>query len=64
VTIPKEVREHLGLRAGETLLILVHGQNAILRRRPEKHIDALQGLGKELWRDADGYLDREHSSWE
>ena len=62
-TVPREVRERLGRRTGDTLPILVHGQNVMLFRRPEGYTDALQGLGKELWTDAHDYLDRERSSW-
>jgi AbrB family looped-hinge helix DNA binding protein len=64
VVIPKETRERLGLVPGTSMLLLEEGDTIILRRRPESFTDALQGLGKELWLDADALIEQERASWE
>jgi len=64
VVIPKPVREALHLRPQETLLFLVDGGTVILRPRPERFTEALQGLHQEIWPDADTWLEEERATWE
>jgi len=66
IVIPKGVREALGLRPGDRLLISVDDDKAVLRRRPRSYAEHLRGLHKELWQgiDSAGYLNGERDSWE
>jgi AbrB family looped-hinge helix DNA binding protein len=64
IVIPKAVREVLGLRPQETLLFLVDGDMVILRPRPERFTEALQGLHREIWPEPDAWLEEERATWE
>lgn len=59
-TIPKGVREALGLRRGDTLAYEVRGDEVVVRRRPEQEaVDpALSGLLDLLERDIAARPDR------
>jgi len=49
ITIPKEVRDSLGLEPGERVLVEVTGQFAVIRplRKPS---ESMKGIGKETKR--------------
>ena len=64
VVIPKAVRDILQLEPETTVLFLIDGDTVIPRSRPANFIEALLGLHKELWPDADGWLEKERSTWE
>lgn len=58
-TIPKGVREALGLQRGDTLAYEVRGEEVVVRRRPEQEGDpALTGFLDLLERDIAGRPDR------
>lgn len=63
--IPSEVRQLLGLQAGDTLLFIVSGDTVILRKRPSSFTEAMRGLHKELWpTEPEARLEQERGSWE
>ncbi len=66
IVVPKAVREQLGLKEGDALMLVVDGQRVILRARPTSFTDAMNGLHKEIWEgvDIDKWLDEERSSWD
>ena len=64
IVIPKVTRERLGLAPGTRLLLMEEQTAIVLLRRPERFTLALQGLGKHLWADVEGYLQNERGSWE
>ena len=49
VVIPKELREALGIRPGDELLMVRSGDRIIVMKKPESFVEALRGLGKEIW---------------
>ena len=59
-TIPKGVREALGLRRGDTLAYEVRGEEVVVRRRPEQESDdpALSGFLDLLERDIAAHPER------
>jgi len=61
-TIPKGVREALGLRRGDTLAYEVRGEEVVVRRRPEQEGDdpALTGFLDLLERDIAAHPERLH----
>ena len=65
ITIPKNIREKLGIKMGDQLLIEVQGNVMILLT--ERAIDTtnLRGLHSEIWKDIDTdiYLRDERTSW-
>ena len=66
IVVPKAVREQLGLKEGDALMLMVDGQRVILRARPASFTDAMRGLHKEVWEgvDVDKWLEEERSSWD
>ncbi len=68
IVVPKEVRKKMNLRVGERVAVYGVDENrAMLVRRPKSYADALQGLGKEVWKalgGADKYIREERASWD
>jgi AbrB family looped-hinge helix DNA binding protein len=61
IVIGREVREALGIKAGDRLLVVPRGNTVILLRKPRKYSKAIAGIGKDLYES--NYLDRERGSW-
>lgn len=64
IVVPKAVREQLGLKEGDALMLVVDGQRVILRARPSNFTEAMLGLHEEVWKDSEGWLARERDSWD
>ncbi|MBU4173590.1 MAG: AbrB/MazE/SpoVT family DNA-binding domain-containing protein [Actinobacteria bacterium] len=73
IVIPKEVREKLGLKQGdEVVLESVSTADskrlpmAILLPKPKDWAKTMRGLGAEIWKDTntDEYLKEERGSWD
>lgn len=66
IVIPKKIRETLGLRPGDQLLIVVEDDKAVMRLRPKSYAEHMRGLHKEVWQgiDANEYVREERESWE
>jgi len=66
VVIPREVREKLGIRAGDQLIVEVDDGKVVMHLRPRSYTRYMLGLGKEVWRgvDATEYVRKERGSWE
>ncbi len=62
IVIPREAREALGVKAGDQLLVVAHGNRLIVIEKPKAHDKAILGMGKGLY--PDGYLDEERNSWD
>ncbi len=56
------------LQAGALVTIYpLDARRAVLVKHPQDYVDALKGLGKEVWRSlggADKYIKQERASWE
>lgn len=65
IVIPREVRQQLGLAAGDGLLVEVRGNTIVLVPRPRSYAKRLRGLHKEVWRnvDAAAYVREERKGW-
>ena len=61
IVIPRGVREPLGLRPADKLLVVVRGDMAILMRKPERYSDALRGAIRASYMK--NYLQEERDSW-
>lgn len=62
IVIPREARAALGVKAGDKLLVVVHGENVIVMQKPKAHHAAIRGLAKGRYpRD---YLQKERLSWD
>ena len=49
VVIPKQLREALGINPGDELLMVRSGDRIIVMKKPGSFVEALRGLGKEIW---------------
>ncbi len=65
--IPKEIRDALELKEGETLLVRLEGKQAILSRA-QHFAHSTRGMLKGTWggtkKRIDRYLQRERRSWQ
>lgn len=61
IVIAREVREALGVKAGDRLLVVPRGNTVILLRKPKKYSKAIAGMGKNIYDS--NYLDQERESW-
>lgn len=67
VTVPKDIRRALRLKAGDVVHFYIEGGKAVLRPSAESHVRALKGLGKDAWRSLGGanrFLRGERETWE
>ncbi len=62
ITIPRDMRRALGLKAGDKLLVVVLDDSMIVLKKPKSFAGAIKGMGKGLY-PAD-YLKKERESWE
>ena len=61
IVIPREVRQQLGLKPGDKIVLALHGDTAIMIRKPKKYPEALAGILKGMY--PPDYLERERESW-
>ena len=45
IVVPREARKALRLKAGDRLLVVVHGDTATLMRKPKNYAQAILGTG-------------------
>ena len=62
IVIARDIRDALGVKAGDKLLVVPRGDTVILLRKPKKYSKAITGIGKELY--ATDYLAKERESWQ
>jgi AbrB family looped-hinge helix DNA binding protein len=62
IVIPREAREALRVKAGDTLLVVVRGDKVIVLEAPKSHHAAIRGLGAGAY--PRGYLKKERKSWD
>ena len=62
IVIPREIRDVLRVKAGDSLLAVVRGDTVILLRKPKKYSQAISGIAKGLY--PPDYLERERESWQ
>jgi AbrB family looped-hinge helix DNA binding protein len=48
IVIARDVREALGVKAGDRLLVVPRGNTVILLRKPKKYSNAIAGMAKDL----------------
>lgn len=61
ILIPKDGREALGVKAGDKLLVMVHGKTLTVLPKPKSFAKALKGLAKGVY--PPDYLKKERASW-
>ncbi len=67
IVVPKEIRQGMGLRVGERVAVYsLDRQRAVLVKYPANYVQAMKGLGKEVWKELGGalkYIKQERASW-
>jgi AbrB family looped-hinge helix DNA binding protein len=67
LVIPKEMREALGVKEGDELLVTLEGR-AMMLIRPREYARATRGLLRGTWgksgRAVERYIEKERRSWE
>jgi AbrB family looped-hinge helix DNA binding protein len=61
IVIPRDAREALGVKPGDQLLVVVHGDRVIVLQKPKTHHAAIRGLASGLY--PSGYRKKERDSW-
>ena len=61
IVIGRDIREALGVKAGDVLLVVPRGNAVILLRKPKKYSKALAGSAKDIYES--DYVDKERQSW-
>jgi AbrB family looped-hinge helix DNA binding protein len=67
ITIPAEVRQRLGLKAGDSVYLRVEGDRVVLSSARGGWTEGYRGLGAEVWKEAGGgkaAIERERDSWD
>ena len=66
VVIPKPIREALGIRPGDRLIVEITAGGVLMYRQPDSYTKALRGLYKESWVGVDGsaYIEKEREEWD
>lgn len=62
IVVPREARKALGLKPGDKLLVVVHGEKLLVLQKPRSYAKAIQALGKGWY--SEDYLRKERESWE
>jgi AbrB family looped-hinge helix DNA binding protein len=66
VVIPREIREKLGIRIGEKLVIFIRGDETVILT-PKKYAEYTCGLMKGTWgstiKEVEEYINEERGSW-
>jgi len=62
IVIARDIREALGIKAGDRLLVVPRGNTVILLRKPKKYSNAIAGMARDLYGST--YLGEERESWQ
>jgi AbrB family looped-hinge helix DNA binding protein len=62
IVLPRQVREALGVKAGDKILFAVCGKKVLVLKKPESHHAAIRGMARGLY--PRGYLQKERQSWD
>lgn len=61
IVLPKEAREAMKVKGGDSLLVVVKGDITLLMPRPKEYARVLLGRGKGIY--PKDYLKKERRSW-
>ena len=61
IVLPREAREAMKVKGGDSLLVVVKGGITLLMPKPKKYVEALLGRGKMIY--PIDYLKKERGSW-
>lgn len=61
IVVPREIREALGIRSGDRILLVVRNAIVILLPKRDNHAAAIRGIGRGTY--SRGYVRKERESW-
>lgn len=61
IVLPREAREAMKVKGGDSLLVVVKGGITLLMPKPKKYVEALLGRGKSIY--PKDYIKKERGSW-
>lgn len=67
VVIPKAIRQRLSLKGGMRISIqAIDNHNAIITTQPKDYVEALSGLGADVWKKLGGvnYIKKLRKEWD
>ena len=66
IVIPKKIREQLGVKIEDKLVVSVRNGWIVIQPRPQRYSEYMQGLGKDVWKgiEATEYVRKEREAWE
>lgn len=67
MVIPKEVRDILGVKPGDTVLLAIEKDQIRLFHRPKDYTEYTYGLGRDVWKELGGgekFHLEEQKAWE
>ncbi|MHB8443017.1 MAG: AbrB/MazE/SpoVT family DNA-binding domain-containing protein [Patescibacteria group bacterium] len=64
VTIPSQVRKKLKIKNGGQIVFIVDNDSVIMKKEIKDVNSYMSGLGKEIWRDSEKYIDSTRNEWE
>ncbi len=62
IVIPRQARQALRVKAGDTILVVVRGERVLVLQKPKSHHTAIRGLAQ--GRYPKDHLQKERQSWE
>ena len=62
IVVPKDVRDAIGVKAGDQVLFVVQDGSAFIMRKPKSYADALHGIMRGVY--PPDYLKKERESWD
>lgn len=65
ITIPRDIRGKLNIKAGDHLLVDAQDGMMVVIPKPKLYTDYLQGLHRDIWKsiDAQDYIANEREAW-
>ena len=67
ITVPKDVIELIIDKLGEDIIwdYDIMKEEIIIMKRPDSYVEALTGLGEDMWKNAGGtdYIKKERKQW-
>ena len=66
IVIPKKIREQLGVKIEDELIVSVRNSWIVIQLRPRRYSEYMQGLGKDVWKEVEAaeYVRKERQAWE
>jgi AbrB family looped-hinge helix DNA binding protein len=61
IVIPLEARVALRLKPGDKVLVVIHGKELLILKKPTSYQAAIRGIAHGVY--PEGYLDKERRSW-